>query len=149
MEIRQRLTDDLKEAMKAKETARVNTLRMVRAAVLNKEKSGQGIPDDAAVIAIIRSQIKQRRDSAEAFRGGDREDAALKEEQEITILETYLPQALSDEEIETLIDAALNELGATTMKQMGQVMGLLKKRTDGRAEMGKLSALVKQRLSAL
>lgn len=152
MGLRQRVDDELKAAMKAMASGgdqlRLDTCRMLKSAVKYREiELGQGL-DDAAVLAVVASLIKQRRDSVEQFRAGGRPDAAAKEEKEITILQAFLPAQLGADELGKLVDEAIAEAGAKGPKDMGQVMKLLKAKAAGRADGKTLSDLVKARLGA-
>ena len=143
MELRQRLIDDMKAAMKAKDAVRLSTLRMVRSSILNKDKEGRGELDETGILALIGSLIKQRRDAAEQYRSGGREELAAKEEQEIAILQEYLPKPFTEEELTALIADTLTELNARSIKDLGRVMKTLKERIAGRAEMSRVSAIAK------
>ena len=150
MSLRQKVDDELKLAMKAMATGgdplRLESCRMLKSAVKYREiELGQPL-DDAGVVTVIGSLIKQRRDSAEQFRAGGRPAAADKEEAEIAILQTFLPDQLGTEALGRLVDEAIAESGAKGPKDMGAVMKLLKSRTAGRAEGKTLSDLVKGRL---
>jgi len=120
---------------------------MVTAAIKQREVDERSEPDDTQVLALIEKMIKQRRESAAQYRAGDRPDLAEVEEAEIRILEPYLPEQLSDDELAGIVDATIAEAGATGMSAMGQVMGLLKPRVQGRADMGEVSRLVRSRLA--
>lgn len=136
--------------MRSKDTLALNTLRAVKSAIKNAaiEKGGADAElDDTESIAVIRKQIKQRQDSMEQFTKAGRGELAAKEESEITILERYLPSALSEEEVGALVDAVLAETGATTRAEMGAVMKVLQERADGRADGKTLSKAVMGRLS--
>ncbi|MEG3639963.1 GatB/YqeY domain-containing protein [Magnetococcus sp. PR-3] len=146
MSIQTQLGQRMKEAMRNKDSETLSALRMLKAALLNEEKAGKGDVTDTDAIRVIRSQIKQRRDSATAMRDGGREEAAAKEEAEVTILEAFLPEPLSDDEMQALVEQAMTTTGADSIKKMGAVMGWLKKNSDDRADFGKLSAMVKGRL---
>jgi uncharacterized protein YqeY len=150
MSLRQRVDDELKAAMKAMgaggDQLRLDTCRMLKSAVKYREiELGQAL-DDEGVMAVVASLIKQRRDSVEQFRAGGREEAAVKEEAEIVILQTFLPAQLSAAELTKLVDEAIAESGAKGPKEMGQVMKLLKVKAAGRADGKTLSDLVKARL---
>ena len=143
------ITDDMKSAMKAGEKARLNVLRNLRAALKNSaiEKGGaDAVLDDAEVLAVIRKQIKQRQDSVASYRDGGREDLAATESAEAEVLAAYLPAPLSDREIAELVDQAIADTGAGSMKDMGKVMALLQERTEGRADNRTLSTAVRSRL---
>ncbi|ABK43326.1 GatB/Yqey domain protein [Magnetococcus marinus MC-1] len=146
MSIQTQLSERMKDAMRSKDTATLSALRMLKAALLNEEKSGKGEISDADAIRIIRSQIKQRGDSAAAMREGNREEAAAKEEAEAAILQSFLPEPLSDAEMVALVDQAVTATGAESLKQMGGVMAWLKSHSDDRADFSQLSAMVKSRL---
>lgn len=147
MSLKNRISDEVKQAMRAGDKPRLKTLRMVTAAIKQREVDERIELDDAQVLAVVEKMIKQRRESAEQYRSGNRPELAEAEEAEIAILEDYLPEQLSESEIEAAVDEAIKEAGATDMSGMGQVMGLLKSRVQGRADMSKVSALVRQRLA--
>lgn len=143
MSLKERISDDMKAAMRAKDTPRLETIRMLRAAIQRKELDEQTTLDDDGVLAVIEKQIKQSRDAIEQFKAGQREDLADKEQASVDILSEYLPEPLSDAELDELIQQAIAETGAATMKDMGKVMGRLKPRVQGRADMGQVSARIK------
>lgn len=148
--IQERIPQDLKEAMKAKDTVKLTVIRALKTALTNAaiEKGGLGTElDDGESIAVIRKQLKQRQDSFQQFTDAGRDELAAKEEAEIEILETYLPAAMSEEEIVALVEAVIAETGASTKADMGKVMGLLQKRSEGRADGKTLSQEVAKRLS--
>ena len=150
MTISEQIDHDIKEAMKAKAADKLSVLRMLKAAVKNAaiEKGGQaGVLDDVEATAIIRKQVKQRQDSIDSFEKGGRTELADKERSEITILQTYLPQALPPEELARLIDEAIAETGATGKAQMGAVMKTLQPKVAGRADGKTLSQEVQRRLA--
>ena len=146
--LKSRILEDVKDAMRARDKARLGTLRMVTAAIKQREVD-QRTPllDDTAVVAVLEKMLKQRRESASQYETAGRDDLAATERSEIAIIETYMPRALDPEELDTVIAAAIDESGAATMKDMGRVMGLLRSRVQGRADMGAVSAAVKARLS--
>ncbi|MBF0136747.1 MAG: GatB/YqeY domain-containing protein [Magnetococcus sp. DMHC-1] len=148
MDLRQRITQDLKEAMKAQDAERLSAIRMLRAAILNLDKSGQEDTGESALFGVVRTLIKQRRESVTAFRQAGREDQANKEEREAAILESYLPKAIGSDELEKLVKDVIAECGANNPKDMGRVMKILKDRVAGQAEMGQVSAMVKAALTA-
>ena len=133
--------------MRARDAARLSTLRLLSAAMKQKEVDERVDLDDAAVLAIVEKMIKQRRESIAQFEKASRQDLADKEKSEIAVLEGYLPQRMSDAEIEQAIAAAISESGASGIKDMGKVMAALKPRLAGRADIGAVSGLVKTRLS--
>lgn len=148
MSLRVRINDDMKSAMKAKETQRLGALRLLLAAIKQKEVDERIELGDAEVLAVIDKMIKQRRDSIAQFEQGGRQDLADKEKQELALLQTYMPQAMGEDEVAAAIAAAVTETGAAGPADMGKVMAVLKPRLVGRADMGKVSAAVKARLTA-
>ena len=145
--LKDRITEDMKSAMRAKQSERLGAIRLLLAAIKQKEVDERVTVDDAAVIGIIEKLIKQRNDSVEQFEKAGRAELADKERAEKMLLTAYLPQQLSEAEVGAAIDAAISESGANGPQAMGRVMALLKPRLAGRADLGKVSALVKQRLS--
>lgn len=145
-ELKSRITEDVKSALRAGDKSRLTTLRMLTAAIKQREVDERITLDDAAVIAIIEKMIKQRRDAESQYRAGGRPELAQAEAAEIELLKIYLPQALSDSEIDALLEQALTATGATGMKDMGKVMGWLKPKVAGRVDMGVLSGRIKSRL---
>ena len=148
--LREKIKQDLKPAMKAGDSARVRTIRSLMSALMEEEirlrEQGKAeISDDLAVDVIMKA-AKQRRDSQSQYAAAGREDLAEKEAEELAILEEYLPAQLSDEEIRSGVEEITKELGATSMKDMGRVMGLLQPKLKGRTDMGQVSQLVKSRL---
>lgn len=150
MTLQSQVDNDIKEAMRAKETVRLNTLRMLKTALKNAaiEKGGaDAVLDDLESMAIIRKQIKQRQDSVEGFEKGGRPELAANEKAEIEILTKYLPQALSAEEVATIVKDAIAEAGATTRQQMGAVMKIASAKAAGRVDGKSLSAEVQKQLA--
>jgi uncharacterized protein YqeY len=147
MSLKARITDDMKTAMRAKETARLGTIRLLLAAIKQKEVDERTELDDAGVGGIVEKLIKQRKDSISQFQAAGRDDLVAAEQAELAVLQAYLPEQLSAAEVEAAIAAAITEAGATSAKDMGKVMGLLKPRLAGRADMGQVSALIKARLA--
>jgi uncharacterized protein YqeY len=147
MPLKARLTDDMKQYLRAGDKARLGVVRMALAAIKQREVDDRIELDDGQVLAVIEKMIKQRRDSASQYRVGNREDLASAEEAEIDVLSVYMPEPLSDDEIESLIDDAVAATGATGMRDMGKVMGKVKVAAQGRADMGAVSARVKARLA--
>lgn len=147
MALKDRINDDVKKAMRGGDKSHLKTLRMVTAAIKQREVDERTELDDAQVLVVIEKMIKQRRESAEQYRAGNRPELAEVEEAEIGILEDYLPEPLSDDELAAVIDQAMTEAGAETMADMGKVMGLIKSRVQGRADMGKVSGQVRTRLA--
>lgn len=148
MSLKTRINEDMKAAMKAREAERLGAIRLLLAAIKQKEVDERSDLDDAAVLGVIERMLKQRRDSIFQFEQAGRTDLADKEKFEVSVLQAYMPQALGDAELAAAVAAAVAELGAKGPQDMGKVMGLLKGRLAGRADMGKVSALVKARLSA-
>jgi uncharacterized protein len=147
MSLKDRIQDDMKAAMRARESDRLLTIRMLLAALKQREVDERIVLDDAAVVGIVDKLVKQRKDSVAAFRQGAREDLAVKEEAEIAVLEAYLPQRLSAEAIAQQVAALVAELGAAGPGDMGRVMAAAKARLGSQAEMALVSAAVKQALA--
>lgn len=148
MTLKDQITADMIAAMKAKDAARTSTLRMLKAAIMNREKEGGGEVTDEDVLKLLRSQVKQRRDSVEQYQKGGRQELADKEQAEIVIIEAYLPQGASPEEIDQAVAAAVAETGATSMKEMGAVMKSVMAKLAGKNADGKaVSEAVKKKLS--
>ncbi|MET0066076.1 MAG: GatB/YqeY domain-containing protein [Candidatus Thiodiazotropha sp.] len=145
--LKQRIQDDVKAAMKAKDKARLATLRLITAEIKQREVDTRTELDESQVLAILDKMIKQRRDSATQYADAGRAELAEQEHSEIGIIETYLPAALSEDEIAAMISDAIDSSGASGMQDMGKVMGLLKPKMQGRADMGQVSARVKQQLT--
>jgi uncharacterized protein len=148
MNLRERLNDEIKSAMKAREPERLAALRLMLAAVKQREVDERVTLDDAGVISVVEKMIKQRRDSIAQFEKAARQDLVDKERFEIGVIEAYLPQQLGAVEIEAIVAEAIAASGAKSAADMGKVMGLVKPRVAGRADMGKVSALVKGKLGA-
>ena len=147
MSLHDRLTEDLKLAMKARDQLRMDVIRMIKAAVLNKEVEMKKDLDDAEMSRIMTTMIKQRKESVEQFEKGQRAELAAKERQEISIIEAYLPKALSPEELDRTVDAVIRESGATSAKDMGAVMKAVMARVAGQPVDGKqVSDLVRAKL---
>lgn len=147
MSLKERINEDMKSAMRAREAARLSAIRLLQAAIKQREVDERIVADDAVVLAIVEKLIKQRKDSIEQFGKAGRADLVDKEKAELDLLATYLPQQMSDAELAAAVDAAIAESGASGPQGMGKAMAVLKPRIAGRADMGKASALVKQRLS--
>ena len=147
MSLKEQITEDMKSAMRAREADRLSTIRMLLAAMKQKEVDERVTLDDAMVVGIVDKLIKQRKDSVAAFQQAGRTDLADKESAEIKVLEAYLPQRLSADEITAAINAIVAELGASGPGDMGKVMGAAKSKLAGKADMGLVSAAVKQALS--
>jgi uncharacterized protein len=147
MTLKERITDDMKAAMRAKDSERLGTIRLLTAAMKQKEVDERVELDDAMVVAIVDKLIKQRKDSIEAFTKAERMDLADKESAELTVLQAYLPARLSAEEVAAEVKAIVAELGAAGPGDMGKVMGVVKTRLAGKADMGQVSAAVKAALN--
>ena len=145
--LKERITEDMKSAMRAKDTLRLGTIRLLLAAMKQREVDERIELDDAAVSAIIEKLIKQRRDSISQFQTAGRQDLVDGEQAELAILQAYLPEPLSPAEVDAAVSAAVAESGAASVKDMGKVMALLKARLAGRADMGQVSALIKAKLA--
>ena len=143
-----RIEADMKSAMRAKDKERLGTIRLIRAAIKQIEVDERIVLDDTRVLAILDKMVKQRRDSISQFRDAKRDDLADKEESELTLIQTYLPQPLSDAEIDAIVEEAIAATGATSPQDMGKVMGKVKPQVQGRADMGSVSGRVKAKLSA-
>jgi uncharacterized protein YqeY len=146
MSLKNTITEDMKSAMRAKETARLGTVRLLLSAMKQKEVDERVVLSDADVLAIIDKMVKQRRESISQFEKAGRNDLAEVEKAEIAVLSAYLPRQLSEAEVAAAITAAIAETGAAGAKDMGKVMGLLKPRLAGKTDMGKVSGLVKAKL---
>ena len=147
MSLKERITEDMKAAMRAREAERLGTIRLLTAAMKQKEVDERVELDDMAVVGIIDKMLKQRKDSIEAFEKAGRQDLADKEKAEVTVLQAYLPARLSGDEIAAEVKAIVAELGAKGPGDMGKVMGAVKARLAGKADMGQVSAAVKAALA--
>ncbi len=147
MSLKERITDDMKAAMRAKDSERLGAIRMLTAAIKQKEVDERVELDDTAVVAIVDKLIKQRKDSIEAFQKAARQDLADKEAAEMAVLQVYLPARLSADEVAAEVRAIVTELGAKGPGDMGKVMGAVKSRLAGKADMGQVSAAVKAALA--
>ena len=146
MSLKEQLTSAMKEAMKAKQSERLGTLRMLISAIKNKEIEKRDELDDAAVIDVLSSFVKQRREAADVYRNNDKPDMAETEEREMLIAQEFLPAQLSEDEVKALVDEVVAELGAESMKDMGPVMKVLTEKTKGRADGKIVSNLVRAKL---
>ncbi|MBC3878468.1 MULTISPECIES: GatB/YqeY domain-containing protein [unclassified Undibacterium] len=147
MSLKEQITDDMKAAMRAKEAGKLGTIRLLTAAMKQKEVDERVELDDGMILAIIEKMIKQRKDSIQQFEAGGRQDLADIEKAELAVLSTYMPAALSDEEVQAAVVAAVAETGAAGPQDMRKVIDVLKVKLAGRADMGKVSGLVKAALS--
>jgi len=145
--LKQAITDDMKSAMKAGEKERLGTIRLILSAIKQQEVDSRKDLEDSDIIAILDKMSKQRRESIDQYEKAGRDDLAGKEKAELEILQTYLPSQLGDDEIAAMIDEAIKATGAEAMKDMGKVMGILKPKMQGRADMAAVSAQIKSRLS--
>ncbi|HIL43363.1 MAG TPA: GatB/YqeY domain-containing protein [Gammaproteobacteria bacterium] len=146
-ELKNRITDDMKSAMKARDKESTRATRMILEAIKQKEVDDRTVLDDSQVITVINKMVKQRKDSISQFTDAGREDLIKVENDELAILNTYMPKQLSDEEIVPFVDKAINDLGASSMQDMGKLMGILKGQLDGKVDMGAVSQLIKAKLS--
>ena len=146
--IKEQVLEDVKSAMKARDKQRVNALRLVTAEIKRREVDERKPVDDAAAIIILEKMMKQRKDSHSQYLSAGREELAAQEAFEMSLIQSYLPEPLSAEEVEALVERVISEMGADHISKMGQVMGALKEQLAGRADMGPVGALVKARLSA-
>jgi uncharacterized protein YqeY len=147
MTLKNQITEDMKTAMRAKAAARLSTIRMLLAAIKQREVDERIVLDDAAIVAIVDKTIKQRKDSIAAFQSAGRTDLVDKETAELAVLQAYLPARLSAEEVSAAVAAIVAELGASGAGDMGKVMGAVKAQLAGKADMGAVSAAVKAALS--
>lgn len=148
MSLKTQLTEDMKTAMRAKDQVSLSTIRLINAAIKQFEVDERTEADDSKVISILTKMVKQRKDSAKIYTEAGRQDLADKENAEIEILNRYLPQMMSAEEIKTVVEAAIAETGASGMADMGKVMGVLKTRLAGKADMGEVNKVLKAALTA-
>jgi uncharacterized protein len=148
MSLKDRITEDMKAAMRAKESERLGTIRMITAAIKQREVDERIQLDDTQVLAVIEKMIKMRKESVAQFQAGGRADLVAKENSEIELLQAYLPAQLSEAELDALIAASISESGATSIKEMGKAMALLKQKAAGRADMGVVSATLKAKLGS-
>ena len=151
MSLKERIGEDIKQAMKAKDKVRLQTVRGIKKVILEKEvevrPKGQDSLTEEQEIELLSQQAKQRRDSIEQFKNAGRDDLAAQESQELAIIETYLPEQVSDSELETIIDKIIATSGATSVKDLGKVMGPAMKQLKGKADGKKIQALVRSKLS--
>ena len=147
MALKDRISDDMKAAMRARETERLGAIRLLLAAIKQKEVDERVELDDAAVLAVLEKMVKQRKDSVSQYEAAQREDLAAVERAEIAVIDAYLPAKLGEAEILAAIEAAIGETGASGPADMGKLMGVLKPRLAGQADMGVVSALIKKKLA--
>lgn len=146
MTLREKINEDMKAAMKARESDKLAAIRLLRAALKQKEVDERVELTDDLVLSIIEKMLKQRKDSIEQYTAGNRPDLVAKEQFEVGVLTAYMPTQLSDAEVGAILDGVISETGASSAKDMGKVMNALRPKVAGRADMGKLSAIVKARL---
>jgi uncharacterized protein YqeY len=147
MSLKDRITEDMKAAMRAKDSERLGTIRMLQAAIKQREVDERITLDDSQILAVLEKMVKMRKESVVQFASGGRDDLVAKETKEIDLLQSYLPAQLSDTEVDGLISAAIAESGATSIKDMGKAMTLLKQKVQGRTDMATASAKLKAKLS--
>ena len=146
MSLKERITEDMKAAMRSGEKERLGVIRMITAAIKQREVDERITLDDSQVTSVLEKMIKQRKESVAHFQAGKRQDLADKESAEITLLQTYLPAQLSDAELDALIGDAIASSGAASVKDMGKVMAIIKTKAQGRADMGAVGAKIKAKL---
>ncbi|MFM8517584.1 MAG: GatB/YqeY domain-containing protein [Nevskiaceae bacterium] len=148
MSLKERITQDMKDAMRAAEKERLGNIRMLQAAIKQREVDERITLDDTQVLAVVEKMITQRKEAIAQFEAGGRADLAAKESSEIALLQAYRPEQLSAAEVDAMVAAAITETAASTIKDMGKVMALVKSRAAGRADMAAVSALIKAKLGA-
>jgi uncharacterized protein YqeY len=147
MSLKDTIIEDTKTAMRNKDASTLGTLRLLQAAIKQKEIDDRITLDDAGIVTVLQKMLKQRQDSIEAFRQANRQDLLDKEEMEVKVLNQYMPQQLSNDEITEIIDVAITNTSASGMQDMGKVMGIVKEKIAGRANMAEVSQIIKSRLS--
>ena len=147
MSLKDTIIEDTKTAMRNKDASTLGTLRLLQAAIKQKEIDDRITLDDVGIVTVLQKMLKQRQDSIEAFRQANRQDLLDKEEMEVKVLNQYMPQQLSNDEITEIIDAAITSTSASGMQDMGKVMGIVKEKIAGRANMAEVSQIIKSRLS--
>jgi uncharacterized protein len=148
MSLKDRVTEDMKNAMRAKDSERLGTIRMITSAIKQREVDERITLDDAQVLSVIEKMIKTRKESIAQFQSGGREDLVAKEQKEVDLLQAYMPEQLSEADLDKLIADAIAESGATSIKEMGKAMAIVKQKAQGRADMGAVSAKLKAKLGA-
>jgi len=148
MSLKDRVTEDMKAAMRAKDSERLGTIRMITAAIKQREVDERIALDDTQVLAVVEKMIKTRKESVVQFQSGGRDDLVAREQKEIELLQSYLPAQLSETEVDTLIAESIAQSGAASIKDMGKAMALLKQKAQGRADMAAVSAKLKAKLGA-
>lgn len=147
MSIKQTISEDMKTFMRAKDTARLGAVRLLQASIKQKEVDERIELTDDQVLSVIQKMLKQRKDSIEAYQKANRQDLIDQEQLEIDVLTKYMPEPLSDAEVSKIIDNVIAEVNATDMKDMGKVVGVLKSQISGRADMGQVSKIVREKLT--
>jgi uncharacterized protein YqeY len=147
MSIKQTISEDMKTFMRAKDTARLGAVRLLQASIKQKEIDDRVELTDDQVLSVIQKMLKQRKDSIEAYQKADRQDLIDQEQLEIDVLSKYMPEPLTDDEVSKIIDEVISEVNATDMKDMGKVVGVLKSKISGRADMGQVSQIVREKLT--
>ena len=147
MSIKQTISEDMKTLMRAKDTARLGAVRLLQASIKQKEVDERIELTDDQVLSVIQKMLKQRKDSIEAYQKANRQDLIDQEQLEIDVLTKYMPEPLSDAEVSKIIDNVIAEVNATDMKDMGKVVGILKSQISGRADMGQVSKIVREKLT--
>jgi len=147
MTLKERITEDMKSAMRAGEKERLGTIRLVLAAIKQREVDERISLDDTQVLTVLEKMVKQRKEAITQFESGGRADLVAKEQSELGVLQAYLPAQMSDAELDALIAEAIASSGAASVKDMGKVMGIVKAKAQGKADMGLVSARIKQKLS--
>ena len=148
LSLKERIQEEMKDALRQGDRPRLSVIRLIMAAFKQREIDEQVELDDAGIVGVLQKMTKQRRDSIEQYMAAEREDLADQERYELEIIATYMPEALDEAAVTAAIDAAVAEVGASSMRDMGKVMGLLKSRLEGRADMSAVSATVKARLAS-
>lgn len=148
MNLKERISDDMKNAMRARDSARLESIRLLRAAIQRREVDDRVTLDDDAVVAVVQKQIKQSMDAIDQFDKGGRDDLASKERAHVEVLKAYLPRQLEEHEIDRLVELALQQSGATSLRDMGKVMASLRAQLQGKADLGAVGAKVKSRLQS-
>ena len=147
MTLKERITEDMKSAMRAGEKERLGTIRLALAAIKQREVDERITLDDGQVLTVLEKMVKQRKEAITQFESGGRADLVAKEQSELAVLQAYLPAQMSDAELDAVIAEAVASSGATSVKDMGKVMGIVKAKAQGKADMGVVSARIKQKLS--
>ena len=148
MSLKEKINDDMKSAMRSKDVALLGTIRLIQAAIKQKEVDERILVDDNTVISIIEKMLKQRNDSIEAFKKANRTDLVDKEEFEVSVLKNYMPEQMNVEEVEKIIQEVIKKIGASSMKEMGPVMAQAKEILSGKANMAEVSKIIKAKLSS-